>query len=51
VDHEGKLIADVDWFWAHAAEPYVIAYAYVISPTIIVGVSRFVSRFCIEERL
>jgi hypothetical protein len=31
VDHEGKLIEDVGWFWDHADERYVIAHDYVIS--------------------
>ena len=31
VDHTGKLIADVGWFWDHAHERYVIAHAYLIS--------------------
>jgi len=31
VDHEGKLIEDVGWFWDHADERYVIAHAYLIA--------------------
>jgi DDE superfamily endonuclease len=31
VDHAGKLIDDVGWFWDHAAERYVIAHDYLIS--------------------
>ena len=31
VDHTGKLIADVGWFWDHANERYVIAHDYLIS--------------------
>jgi hypothetical protein len=31
VDHTGKLIADVGWFWDHADERYVIAHDYIIS--------------------
>ena len=31
VDHAGKLIADVGWFWDYANERYVIAYDYLIS--------------------
>src|SRR2546421_545694 len=31
VDHAGKLIADVGWFWDHANERYVIAHDYLIS--------------------
>jgi DDE superfamily endonuclease len=31
VDHEGKLIDDVGWFWDHADERHVIAHDYVIS--------------------
>jgi hypothetical protein len=31
VDHEGKLIDDVGWFWDHANERHVIAHDYVIS--------------------
>jgi hypothetical protein len=31
VDHDGKLIEDVGWFWDHADERYVIAHDYVIS--------------------
>ena len=31
VDHTGKLIDDVGWFWDHAHERYVIAHDYVIS--------------------
>lgn len=31
VDHAGKLIEDVGWFWDHAAERYVIAHDYIIS--------------------
>jgi hypothetical protein len=31
VDHEGKLIEDVGWFWDHADERYVIAHDYISS--------------------
>lgn len=31
VDHTGKLIADVGWFWDHANERYVIAHDYLIA--------------------
>jgi hypothetical protein len=31
VTHEGKLIADVGWFWDHADQRHVIAHDYVIS--------------------
>jgi hypothetical protein len=31
VDHDGKLIEDVGWFWDHADKRYVIAHDYVIS--------------------
>ena len=31
VDHAGKLIADVGWFWDHANERYVIAHDYLLS--------------------
>jgi len=31
VDHEGKLIEDVGWFWDHADERYVIAHDYLIA--------------------
>jgi hypothetical protein len=31
VDHEGKLIEDVGWFWDHADERSVIAHDYLIS--------------------
>ena len=31
VDHEGKLIEDVGWFWDHADERFVIAHDYLIS--------------------
>jgi hypothetical protein len=31
VDHEGKLIEDVGWFWDHADDRYVIAHDYLIS--------------------
>jgi DDE superfamily endonuclease len=31
VDHAGKLIEDVGWFWDHAAERYIIAHDYIIS--------------------
>ena len=31
VDHTGKLIEDVGWFWDHANERYVIAHDYLIS--------------------
>jgi DDE superfamily endonuclease len=31
VDHEGKLIEDVGWFWDHADERHVIARDYMIS--------------------
>jgi DDE superfamily endonuclease len=31
VDHAGKLIDDVGWFWDHAAERYIIAHDYIIS--------------------
>ena len=31
VDHTGKLIEDVGWFWDHADERHVIAHDYLIS--------------------
>lgn len=31
VDHTGKLIEDVGWFWDHANERHVIAHDYLIS--------------------
>jgi hypothetical protein len=31
VDHAGKLLEDVGWFWDHANERYVIAHDYLIS--------------------
>lgn len=31
VDHEGKLIEDVGWFWDHADQRHVIAHDYLIS--------------------
>jgi DDE superfamily endonuclease len=31
VDHSGKLIEDVGWFWDHANERYLIAHDYLIS--------------------
>ena len=31
VDHEGKLIEDVGWFWDHAEERYKIAHDYLIA--------------------
>ena len=31
VDHEGKLIEDVGWFWDHADQRHVIAHDYIIS--------------------
>jgi hypothetical protein len=31
VDHEGKLMEDVGWFWDHADERYIIAHDYLIS--------------------
>jgi hypothetical protein len=31
VEHTGKLIEDVGWFWDHAHERYVIAHDYLIS--------------------
>jgi hypothetical protein len=30
IDHEGKLIEDVGWYWDHANERYVVAHDYVI---------------------
>jgi hypothetical protein len=31
VDHTGKLIEDVGWFWDHADQRHVIAHDYMIS--------------------
>ena len=31
VDHAGKLIDDVGWFWDHADQRHVIAHDYLIS--------------------
>src|SRR5438132_5984157 len=31
VDHAGKLIEDVGWFWDHANERHTIAHDYLIS--------------------
>ena len=31
VNHEGKLIEDVGWFWDHADQRHVIAHDYIIS--------------------
>jgi hypothetical protein len=39
VDHAGKLIADVGWFWDHANERYSIAHDY-LSPTMSVPRER-----------
>ena len=33
VDHAGKLIEDVGWFWDHANERYLIAHNYLIPTT------------------
>ena len=32
--HEGQLIEDVGWFWAHADQRYVLAHDYVISHSV-----------------
>jgi hypothetical protein len=34
VDHTGKLIEDVGWFWDHADERHVIAHDYLISNSV-----------------
>lgn len=31
VEHSGKLIEDVGWFWDHADQRYLIAHDYIIS--------------------
>lgn len=31
IDHEGKLIEDVGWFWDHASDRHVIAHDYLIA--------------------
>ncbi|MCZ7574369.1 MAG: IS701 family transposase [Ardenticatenaceae bacterium] len=31
IDHEGKLIADVGWFWDHADKRHLIAHDYLIA--------------------
>lgn len=31
IDHEGKLIEDVGWFWDHADARYLLAHDYLIS--------------------
>src|SRR5437588_11747175 len=31
IDHDGKLIADVGWFWDHADQRYLIAHDYLIA--------------------
>jgi uncharacterized protein YndB with AHSA1/START domain len=31
VNHEGKLIEDVGWFWDHADQRHVIAHDYIVS--------------------
>ena len=31
VEHSGKLIEDVGWFWDHADQRYLIAHDYLIS--------------------
>src|SRR3982750_605410 len=31
IDHDGKLIEDVGWFWDHAAQRHLIAQAYLIA--------------------
>lgn len=31
IDHDGKLIADVGWFWDHADKRYLIAHDYLIA--------------------
>jgi hypothetical protein len=31
IDHEGKLIEDVGWFWDHADKRYLIAHDYLIA--------------------
>ena len=37
VDHEGKLIDDVGWFWDHADQRYLIAPDYMISNDVCVS--------------
>ncbi len=31
IDHDGKLIADVGWFWDHAEQRHLIAHDYLIA--------------------
>jgi len=31
IDHDGKLIADVGWFWDHADQRHLIAHDYLIA--------------------
>jgi len=31
IDHEGQLIADVEWFWDHADKRHLIAHDYLIA--------------------
>jgi DDE superfamily endonuclease len=41
VDHTGKLIEDVGWFWDHANERYVIAHDYLISNYVCPGGAHY----------
>jgi hypothetical protein len=41
VDHAGKLIEDVGWFWDHANERYVIAHDYMISNYVCVSGAHY----------
>jgi hypothetical protein len=46
VDHEGKLIEDVGWFWDHADERHVIAHDYLISNYVCTSGAHYPIEWC-----
>lgn len=45
IDHEGKLIDDVGWFWDHADQRHVIAHDYLIANYVCTSCKHYALEF------
>jgi len=46
IDHDGKLIEDVGWFWDHAEDRYKIAHDYLFANYVCPGGKHYPLEFC-----
>jgi DDE superfamily endonuclease len=45
IDHDGKLIADVGWFWDHADQRHLIAHDYLIANYVCASLKHYPLEF------